>query len=112
MLEHKERLTKTTEGLGDFVVIHALDPEDASAIIPMRTAGHTQKGVRFQRRAADRRTNIFRCVVEGVSPRDDATFESATVGDVPGLWVHPASSRSDEAVFAVETALAASSRIH
>src|SRR5580704_6381252 len=45
MLEHKERLMKTTEGLGDFVVIHALDPEDASAIIPMRTAGRTQKGV-------------------------------------------------------------------
>jgi hypothetical protein len=30
---------KTTESLGDVVVIHALDPEDASAIIPMRTAG-------------------------------------------------------------------------
>jgi monoterpene epsilon-lactone hydrolase len=26
------------------------------------------------------------------------TFESDTVGDVPGLWVHPASSRPDEAI--------------
>jgi acetyl esterase/lipase len=36
--------------------------------------------------------------MEAVSPRNDVTFESATVGDVPGLWVHPASSRSDEAI--------------
>ena len=43
MLEHKESLMKTSEGLGDFVVIHALDPEDASAIIPMRTAAGTQR---------------------------------------------------------------------
>jgi hypothetical protein len=48
MLEHKEGLMKTTESLGDFVVIHALDPEDASAIVPMRAAGRTQKGVRWR----------------------------------------------------------------
>ena len=39
--------------------------------------------------------------MERVSPRDDVTFESATVGDVPGVWVHPASSRSDEAILHV-----------
>src|SRR5258708_10244882 len=39
--------------------------------------------------------------MEGVSPRDDVTFESATVGNVPGLWVHPASSRSDAAILHV-----------
>jgi monoterpene epsilon-lactone hydrolase len=36
--------------------------------------------------------------MEGVSPRGDVTFESDTVGGVPGLWVRPASSRPDEAL--------------
>ena len=36
--------------------------------------------------------------MEGVAPRSDVTFESVAVGGVPGLWVHPASSRSDEAL--------------
>jgi epsilon-lactone hydrolase len=88
---------KTTEGLGDVVVIHAIDPEDASAIIPMRTAGRTQKGVRW--RIESRK--FYDALMEGVSPRDDVRFESATVGGVPGLWVHPASSRSDEAILHV-----------
>jgi hypothetical protein len=34
---------RSTESLGDVVVIHPLDPEDGSSIIPMRTAGRTQK---------------------------------------------------------------------
>jgi monoterpene epsilon-lactone hydrolase len=97
MLEHKEGLMKTSESLGDFVVTHALDPEDASAIIPMRTAGRTQKGVRWRIEARE----FFDALMEGVSPRDDVTFESATVGDIPGLWVHPASSRSAEAILHV-----------
>ncbi len=88
---------KTTKGLGDFVVIHALDPEDASAIAPMRTAVRSQKGVRW---SIDAR-KFFDALMEGVSPRDDVTFESATVGDVPGIWVHPASSRADEAILHV-----------
>ena len=33
-----------TESSGDLVVIHPLDPGDASAIIPMRNAARTQKG--------------------------------------------------------------------
>src|SRR5713226_5653920 len=97
MLEHEEGLMKTTESSRDFVVMQALDPEDASAIIPMRTAGRTQKGVRW---TIDAR-KFFDALMEGVSPRDDVTFESATVGDVPGIWVHPASSRSDEAILHV-----------
>jgi acetyl esterase/lipase len=36
-----------------------------------------------------------------VSPREDVTFESAAVGGVPGVWVRPASSRSDEAILHV-----------
>ena len=66
--------------LEHFVVIHPLDPEDASAIIPMRTAGSTQKGVRWRIEAR----KFFDALMEGVSPRDDVTFESAAVGDVPG----------------------------
>ncbi len=88
---------KTTESLGDFVVIHALDPDDASAIIPMRAAVRSQKGAPW--RIEGRK--FFDALMEGVSPRDDVTFESATVGNVPGLWVHPASSRSDEAILHV-----------
>jgi hypothetical protein len=81
---------RSTESLGDVVVIHPLDPEDGSSIIPIRTAGRTQKGVRWR---IDARKQ-FDALMDGVSPPDDVTFESATVGDVPGLLVHPASSRS------------------
>jgi monoterpene epsilon-lactone hydrolase len=78
-------------------VIHALDPEDASAIIPMRTAARAQKGAPWR---IDAR-KFFEALMEGVSPRDDVKFESATVGGVPGIWVRPASSRSDEAILHV-----------
>jgi len=83
--------------LGNAVVIHPLDPEDAAALIPMRTAARTQKGAPW--RIESRK--FFDALMEGVSPRDDVTFESATLGDVPGLWVHPASSRADEAILHV-----------
>jgi epsilon-lactone hydrolase len=78
-------------------VIHPLDPEDAPAITAMRTAVRSQKGAPW---SIDSR-KFFDALMEGVSPRDDVTFESATVGGVPGLWVHPASSRSDEAILHV-----------
>jgi monoterpene epsilon-lactone hydrolase len=97
MLEHNEGLMKTAESLGDVVVIHALDPGDASAIIPMRAAARTQKGAPW--RIESRKS--YDALMEGVLPRDDVRFESATVGGVPGLWVRPASSRSDEAILYV-----------
>jgi len=84
----------TMASFGDVVVTHALDPADASTIIAMNTAARTQKGALW---SIDAR-QFFDALMEGVSPRDDVTFESATVGDVPGVWVHPASSRSDEAI--------------
>src|SRR5258706_9083830 len=77
-----------------FIAIHPLDPEDASAIIPIRTAAPLAKGVRW---SVDARTQ-FDALLERVSPRKDVTFESGSLGDVPGLWVHPASSRSGEAL--------------
>jgi monoterpene epsilon-lactone hydrolase len=88
---------KTTESLGDMVVVHALDSADASAIIPMRTAARTQKGAPW--RIEFRK--FYDALMEGVSPRADVTFESATIGGVRGLWVLPASSRSDEALLHV-----------
>jgi monoterpene epsilon-lactone hydrolase len=76
------------------VATHPLDPEDASLIAQIRTAARTQKGARWRIESRQ----FFDALMEGVSPRADVTFESATVGDVPGLWVRPASSRSDEAI--------------
>lgn len=85
----------TTGGTSEaFVEIHPLDPEDASAITPMRTAVRAARGVRW---TIDARPQ-FDALMERVSPRDDVTFESGTVGDVPGLWVLPASSRPGEAI--------------
>ena len=83
----------TTKSLGN-VVIHPLDPDDASAITSMKTAARAQKGAPWRIEAR----RFFDGLMEGVSPRADVTFEAATVGGVPGLWVHPASSRSDEAI--------------
>ena len=77
-----------------FVSIHPLDPEDAATISSMRTAARAAKGLRWR---IDARAQ-FDALMERVSPPDDVTFESGTVGDIPGLWVHPASSRSGEAI--------------
>src|SRR5258705_4378904 len=93
MLERREGLMSTSES----VAIHPLDPEDASVIAQIRSATRAQKGVRWR---IDARKQ-FDALMEAVSPRNDVTFESATVGGVPGLWVHPASSRSDEAILHV-----------
>ena len=75
-------------------MIHPLDPEDASTIDRIGTAARTYKGVRWRIEARKQ----YDALMEGVSPRGDVTFESDTVGGVPGLWVHPASSRPDEAL--------------
>ena len=85
---------KTKKSLGDSVVIHALDHDDAAALIPMRTAARAQKGAPW--RIESRK--FYDALMEGVLPRADVTFESATIDNVPGVWVHPASSRSDEAI--------------
>jgi epsilon-lactone hydrolase len=76
------------------VVIHPLDPEDAPTISRMEAAVRAFKGApwRIEGRAQ------YDALLEGVSPRGDVTFEADTVGGVPGLWVHPASSRPDEAL--------------
>jgi epsilon-lactone hydrolase len=83
--------------MADVVVIHPLDPEDAAALIPIRAAARAQKGAPW--RIESRK--LYEALMEGVLPHVGVTFESATIGDVPGVWVHPASSRSDEAILHV-----------
>ena len=72
-----------TESSGDLVVTHPLDPEDAPTIAFIRTAARAQKGARW---TIDARKQ-YDALMEAVPPRHDVTFESATVGGVPGLWV-------------------------
>src|SRR6195256_4314109 len=97
MLERREGLMSTSGSLGNVVVTHPLDPEDAPAIAGIRTATRPQKGAPWRIEAR----KFYDALLEGVSPRDDVTFESAVVGGVPGVWVRPASSRSDEAILHV-----------
>src|SRR5258708_21982180 len=97
MLERRDGLMSTSEGLGNAVVIHPLDPADAPTIAQIRSATRAQKGAPWR---IESRT-FFDALMEGVSPRADVTVESATVGGVPGIWVLPASSRSDEAILHV-----------
>jgi acetyl esterase/lipase len=94
MVERKEGLMGTSERLEKVVVTHPLDPEDAATISRIGKAARSYKGVRWRIEA---RTQ-YDALMEGVSPRGDVRFESDTVGGVPGLWVHPASSRPDEAL--------------
>ena len=85
---------RSTERVGDVVVIHPLDAEDASTISRIETAARIYKGVHWRIEARQQ----YDALMESVAPRGDVTFESGTVGGVPGLWVHPASSRPDEAL--------------
>ena len=83
-----------TEGSGEMVVVHALDPADAPVIAQIRTAVRPQKGAPW--RIESRK--FYDALLEGVAPRADVTFESGTVGGVPGVWVRPASSRPNDAI--------------
>jgi epsilon-lactone hydrolase len=77
-----------------FVVRHPLDPEDAAITVAMRAMASSIKGVP---RGVEARGQ-FDALMESVLPRDDVTFEADTLGGIPGLWVHPADWRSDEAI--------------
>ncbi|SAL26947.1 hydrolase [Caballeronia choica] len=84
----------TESTLREHVVTHPLDPEDAAIIAATRAMSSSMKGV--LRGIAAREP--FDAMMERVLPRDDVTFESDTLGGIPGLWVHPAHRRSDEAI--------------
>src|SRR5712672_2925115 len=77
-----------------FVAIHPLDSEDAAITAAMRAMTSDAKGAR----AGIEARGQFDAFMESVVPRDDVTFEADTLGGIPGLWVHPADSRSDEAI--------------
>jgi len=86
----------TRNGVAEpFIAIRPLDPEDAAAIAPMRAALRAVKGLRAETGNARAQ---FDALMERVPPPGGITFETASVGDVPGLWVHPASNRSGEAI--------------
>ena len=74
--------------------VHPLDPEDAAITAAMRAMISSAKGVRQGIEARGQ----FDAFMESVLPRDDVTFEADTLGGIPGLWVHPANWRSDEAI--------------
>jgi len=84
-------IDRTTKG---FVVIHPLDPEDAAITAAMRAMVSSSKGARPGIEARGQ----FDARMESVLPRDDVTFETDTLGGIPGHWVHPANWRSDEAI--------------
>src|SRR6266404_3822779 len=77
-----------------YVAIHPLDPEDAAITAAMRAMVSSSKGARPGIEARGQ----FDAFMESVLPRGDVTFEADTLGGVPGLWVHPANWRSDEAI--------------
>jgi epsilon-lactone hydrolase len=76
------------------VAVHPLDPEDAAITAAMRAMASSTKGVP---RGIEARGQ-FDALMESVLPRGDVTFAADTLGGIPGLWVHPADCRSDEAI--------------
>jgi acetyl esterase/lipase len=84
----------TEDAVKDVVVTHPLDPEDGAIVAATRAMASSMKGAS---RGIEARAP-FDAMMEGVLPRDDVTFEADTVGGIPGLWVHPAQRRSDEAI--------------
>jgi epsilon-lactone hydrolase len=76
------------------VVTHPLDPEDATAIAAMRATAGSTKGMLRGTEARE----PFDALMESVLRQDGVTFKSDTIGSIPGLWVHPAHHRVDEAI--------------
>jgi monoterpene epsilon-lactone hydrolase len=76
------------------VVIHPLDTADAPITAAMRAMLRSTKGTRP---GSDARAQ-YDTLMESVPARNDVTFEADTVDGVPGLWVHPANWRPDEAI--------------
>lgn len=88
------RPPSTENTLREYVVTHPLDPEDGAIVAATRAMSSSMKGVSRGIEARE----PFDAMMERVLPRDDVTFESDTVGGIPGLWVLPAHRRSDEAI--------------
>ncbi|KXU87080.1 esterase [Caballeronia megalochromosomata] len=88
----------TTSSYGDpsssFVVSHPLDPEDGKLTESMYAISGSGKGMRW---GVEGR-GVFDAIMERVLPYDSVTFESGSVGGIPGLWVKPENCRPDEAI--------------
>jgi epsilon-lactone hydrolase len=76
------------------IEIHPLDSEDAAVTATFRAMLSSSKGVK----AGVGARGQFDALMERVSPRNDVIFEADTIGGIPGMWVSPASPRSDEAM--------------
>ena len=79
---------------GNGITTHPLARDDEAIIVAMRTMAQPSKGLARGIEARE----PFDALMESVLPRNDVTFESGTVGGVPGLWVRPLSSRPGEAI--------------
>ena len=75
-------------------MIHPLDPDDGAIVNAIRAATSSTKGSLggIEARAP------FDALMEGVLPRNDVTFETETIGGVPGLWVRPIASPAGAAI--------------
>jgi epsilon-lactone hydrolase len=76
------------------IEIHPLDSEDAAVTATFRAMLSSSKGAK----AGVGARGQFDALMERVSPRNDVIFEADTIGGIPGMWVSPASPRSDEAM--------------
>src|SRR6266478_9520163 len=76
------------------VAVHPLDPEDAAITAAMRAMVSSSKGAG----AGIEARGQFDALMESVLPRGDVTFETDTLGGVPGLWVHPTDRPTGEGI--------------
>jgi monoterpene epsilon-lactone hydrolase len=88
---------KTEGATRDALVVHPVDPEDAVVVEAIRAQTRSVKGALRDVRARQ----PYDALMEGVAPRADVEFHPAVVGDIPGLWVHPASRTADAALLHV-----------
>lgn len=80
--------------LKNFIAIHSLDPQDAKMVAAMRTMISANKGLPMGIEARGPYNALF----ERILPREDVTFETDTLGGIPGVWVYPSDWRSEEAI--------------
>ena len=73
---------------------HSLDPKDATVTNALRAMVSSTKGV--SQGIAGREP--YDALLESVPAPEAVTFESATVGEIPGVWVQPANARPDESI--------------
>lgn len=83
-----------TDHRSNFVEVHPLDPGDAAFTAAMRAMVSAAKGAPTGIEARGQ----FDALMENVSPREDVTFKSDTLGGIPGIWAQPANGRSHEAI--------------